>query len=235
MPLVKVGILCAGDREVAPFLGMIQDCAQTEKAMLVFYEGKIENVNVVTLFSGVCKVNAAIAAQILIDTYGCDVIINAGTAGGISQDAQILDTIVSTEAAYHDVAQGILTYFHPWLEDIYFKADDELLQIAQRAGKRLPSQRVIFGRMVTGEAFIEDEQREQIKRKYMPVSVDMETASIAHVCYVNRKPFIAVRTLTDDADHSASEMFESNCVRAAQLSAEFVQMMLSVSGWGEKK
>ncbi len=235
MHVVKVGILCAGDREVAPFLGMIQDCAQTEKAMLVFYEGKIENVNVVTLFSGVCKVNAAIAAQILIDTYGCDVIINAGTAGGISQDAQILDTIVSTEAAYHDVAQGILTDFHPWLEDIYFKTDDELLQIAQRTGKRLPSQRVIFGRMVTGEAFIEDEQREQIKRKYMPVSVDMETASIAHVCYVNRKPFIAVRTLTDDADHSASEMFESNCAMAAQLSAEFVQMMLSVSGWGEKK
>ena len=41
------------------------------------------NINVVALFSGVCKVNAAIAAQILIDTYKVDAIINAGTAGGL--------------------------------------------------------------------------------------------------------------------------------------------------------
>lgn len=231
---MKVGILCAGDREVAPFLSMIQNCVKSEKAMLVFCEGTLENVNVVTLFSGVCKVNAAIAAQILIDTYGCDAIINAGTAGGLGKDVQVLDTIVSTEAAYHDVAQGILTDFHPWMESIYFKADDEMLQLAYRAAEQCTSQRVVFGRMVTGEAFIKDEQREQINRCFEPLSVDMETASIAHVCYVNRKQFIAVRTLTDTADHSASELFESNCDKASQLSAEFVRTMLSVSRWGEK-
>ena len=86
---MRVGIICAGDREVAPFLPMIHDCKMTEKAMLKFYEGKISDVEVVVLFSGVCKVNAAIATQILIDTYHVNRIINAGTAGELVNDDRI--------------------------------------------------------------------------------------------------------------------------------------------------
>ena len=72
---MRVGIICAGDREVAPFLPVIHDCKMTEKAMLKFYEGKISDVEVVVLFAGVCKVNAVIATQILIDTYHVNRII----------------------------------------------------------------------------------------------------------------------------------------------------------------
>ena len=50
---MRVGIICAGDREVAPFLPIICECKTTEKAMLKFYEGTISNVDVVVLFSGV--------------------------------------------------------------------------------------------------------------------------------------------------------------------------------------
>lgn len=53
--------------------------------MLKFYEGKIHGIEVAALFSGVCKVNAAIAAQLLIDVFGTDIIINSGTAGGNGQ------------------------------------------------------------------------------------------------------------------------------------------------------
>ena len=125
---MRVGIICASDSELAPFLSIIDECKITEKTMLKFYEGKIEGIAVVALFSGVCKVNAAIAAQILIDTYGIDMIINAGAAGGMDPELEIFDSVISTEAAYHDVAPNILTEFHPWLESVYFKADQELLK-----------------------------------------------------------------------------------------------------------
>lgn len=120
---IKIGILCAGDSEVAPFIPMIEEKMVTEKAMLEFYHGNIEGIDIVTLFSGVCKVNAAIATQILIDTYGCNIIINSGTAGGMDDSLKIFDTVISSEVAYYDVDQGILTEFHPWLDSIYFKAD----------------------------------------------------------------------------------------------------------------
>ena len=64
---IKVGIICAGDREFTPFMEHIQNKIVSEKAMLHFYEGTINDVEVVALYSGVCKVNAAIATQILID------------------------------------------------------------------------------------------------------------------------------------------------------------------------
>ena len=60
---MKIGILCAGDDELAPFLPHIKGMKMTEKAMLKFYEGKLGEADVVTLYCGVCKVNAAIATQ----------------------------------------------------------------------------------------------------------------------------------------------------------------------------
>lgn len=81
---MKIGILCAGDDELAPFLPLIKGCCVTEKAMLKFYTGRIHGIDVAALFSGVCKVNAAIASQLLIDLFGVDAIINAGTAGGMA-------------------------------------------------------------------------------------------------------------------------------------------------------
>ena len=51
-------------------------------------------------FSGVCKVNAAIAAQLLIDVFCVDIIINSGTAGGMEPELEIFDTVISTEVCY---------------------------------------------------------------------------------------------------------------------------------------
>ena len=50
---------------------------------------------------------------------------------------------------------------------------------------------------MTGETFITDEGRQKINDKFAPFTVDMETASIAHVYNVNRIPFISIRCITD--------------------------------------
>lgn len=225
---MRIGILCAGDREVVPFLEVLNEDQKTEKAMLTFHEGTIGGVDVVTLYCGVCKVNAAIAAQILIDTFGVDLIINAGTAGGMNPELSILDVVISTEVAYHDVAPHILTEFHPWMENAFFKADPALLHLARKAVEKRPlTGAVRFGRMVTGEAFVTDAGRDGINQQYAPLSVDMETASIAHVCYVNQIPFIAIRCITDDAKHSGAEHFEENCARASAIARDVTVSLLS--------
>lgn len=142
----KIGIICAGDEELAPFLPEIEACRITEKAMLKIYEGKIYGVEIAALFSGVCKVNAAIAAQILIDTFGVDLIMNAGTAGGIDPGFQLFDTVISAECCYHDVAEDILTEFHPWMNSVFFRADERLLELSKAAVDKLK----LPGRVVLG-------------------------------------------------------------------------------------
>ena len=118
----KIGILCASDTELAPFLTRMHIEKVTEKAMLKFYEGTFGTVDAVAVYSGVCKVNAAIAAQILIDGFGADAVINAGTAGGMDKDVELFDTIAAEQTVYHDVADDILTEFHPWMKTSYFQA-----------------------------------------------------------------------------------------------------------------
>ena len=114
---------------------------------------------------------------------------------------------------YHDVAEDILTEFHPWLAENHFLADRHIL----------------FGTMATGEQFIEDGKRTEINEKFAPLSVDMETAGMAHVCHVNGIPFLSVRTITDTASHMGIENFEKNCEAASERAAEIVMGILRLS------
>lgn len=228
---MTIGIICAGDEELAPFLPLIENCKQTERAMLKFHRGQIDGTEVVALFSGVCRVNAAIAAQLLIDAFGVDRIINPGTAGGIHPGLELFDTVISTEVCYHDVAPDILTEFHPWMKSVFFEADRELVELSKTAVNKIrPAGKVIWGRMATGESFITDEGRQKIYDAFAPLTVDMEAAGIAHVCYVNGIPFLSIRCVTDTATHSGIGSFEENCARASRIAKDITVALLHEIG-----
>ncbi|HJC09597.1 MAG TPA: 5'-methylthioadenosine/S-adenosylhomocysteine nucleosidase [Candidatus Blautia merdigallinarum] len=225
---MKIGIICAGDEELSPFLPLIKDCKTVEKAMLKFYIGRIDGMEIAALFSGVCKVNAAIGVQLLVDLFGADMIINSGTAGGMDPGLDIFDTVISTEVCYHDVAPDILTEFHPWMESVFFKADLKLISLSKTAVKKIrPDGKVVWGRMATGESFITDEGRLRINQEFSPLTVDMETASIAHVCYVNRIPFLSIRCITDTAEHSGLDNFDENCAKASVIAKDITVALLT--------
>ena len=224
---MKIGIVCAGDEELAPFLPLIKNCKTTEKAMLKFYAGQIDGIEVVALFSGVCKVNAAIATQLLIDVFCVDIIINSGTAGGMDPGLEIFDTVISTEVCYHDVAPDILTEFHLWMNSAFFAADSTLVELSKSAVDKLAtSGKIVWGRMATGESFITDECRQKINGEFAPLTVDMETAGIAHVCYANEIPFIAIRCVTDTEKHRGVDNFDKNCARASNIAKDITIALL---------
>lgn len=224
---MKIGIIGAVELEVAPFLDMMDNYAVTERALLKFCEGHIADVPVVVVFCGVGKVNAALATTLLIETFACEAIINAGTSGGMDARLRIFDTVVSTEVAHHDVDASILRDYHPHRESIYFPAGEGLLALAHQAAEMVTDRQVLFGRMMTGEAFIDDSNRAPILEKFAPLSVDMETAAVAQVCAAFGLPYISVRSITDDAEHSGIGTFEENCAIAAQRSGDFVRAMLA--------
>ncbi len=221
----RIGILCASDTELAPFLECMHAPKATEKAMLKFYEGTIRQAQTAAVFSGVCKVNAAIAAQLLIEEFHAGLVVNAGTAGAIHESVRPFDTVIAERSAYHDVADDILTEFHPRMQSVYFQSDQKLLAIAKDYAPTAKYP-ILFGTIVTGEQFIAGNERDRISKRFAPLAVDMETASVAHVCYVHKLPFIAVRTITDTASHNGMESFEKNCEAASRISAEIVADLL---------
>lgn len=84
--------------------------------------------------------------------------------------------------------------------------------------------------MVTGETFITDEGRQEINDEFAPLTVDMETASMAHVCYVNGIPFIAVRCITDTAAQNGIGNFEENCAKASGIASDITAALIKELG-----
>ncbi|MCB2299278.1 5'-methylthioadenosine/S-adenosylhomocysteine nucleosidase [Clostridium tagluense] len=154
-------------------------------------------------------------------------IILTGVAGALNKQLEIGDIVISSEVAYHDVSPGILTEYHPWMEDIYFRPDVELLKLCENVSKSFSiTSKCHVGRIITGEAFITNNERESLIEKFNPICVDMESASVAHTCYVNNIPFIIIRSVSDGANENASETFAINIEMAALNSIKLVEELI---------
>ena len=146
--------------------------------------------------SGIGKVNAAIQTVEMIRQYKPDVIISSGCAGGNGDDINVQDVVVSTQLAYHDVycgeAIGHSVYGQVQGLPARFEADSHLLRVAQQTGAKP-------GLIVTGDWFVDskDKMREIIGHFPDAKAVDMESAAIAHTCYIYKVPFISFRVISD--------------------------------------
>ncbi len=92
---MNIGIIGAMEEEVK-FLIRDMDFKRKEvKAKMEFSLGRIHNKNVVIVTSGIGKVNAAVCAQILIDDFKVDYIINVGIAGGTKENIYPGDIVIA--------------------------------------------------------------------------------------------------------------------------------------------
>lgn len=224
---MRIGVIGPSEEEIMAFISKISEKKQTEHAMLKFYSGIYEGVEVVSVVCGVCKVNASIATQLLIDKFEVTHIVLIGVAGALSNQVEIGDVVISSEVAYHDVASEILTEYHPWMKDIYFKADGKLLELCRdAANSTLITNKYHTGRIITGETFITHNERERLIQQFTPLCVDMESASVAHTCYVNNIPFVVIRSISDNADENGSDKFEINVEIVAQNSITVVDGLI---------
>ena len=111
------------------------------------------------------------------------------------------------------------------MNSVYFYADENLLQSA-KAYSNITKRVILYGTTVCGEQLVIEENREQILTVFTPLCTDMETAAVAHVCYVNKLPFSDRRTITDTAGNKGIGEFEKNCAAASAISAEIVCALL---------
>ena len=175
---MKIGIIVAMDKEL-------------QQLRPLFPEDKV-----ILQKSGIGKVNAAIQTVEMIRQYKPDVIISSGCAGGNGDDINVQDVVVSTQLAYHDVycgeAIGHSVYGQVQGLPARFEADAHLLRVAQQTGAKP-------GLIVTGDWFVDskDKMREIIGHFPDAKAVDMESAAIAHACYIYKVPFISFRVISD--------------------------------------
>ena len=98
-----IGIIGAMEEEVAALKDDMEVQETIEQASMVFCKGTLCGKEVVVVRSGIGKVNAGICAQILVDRFQVDTLINTGIAGSLDAKIDIGDMVISTDALYHDM------------------------------------------------------------------------------------------------------------------------------------
>jgi len=220
-------IICAIKNEAKPFLTALENVKKEKCASLKVYIGTINGIDVMVARCGVGLERAAAATQALIDNFKILRMIMSGTAGGVDKKLKIGDTIVSEEILYHERKTKVLQSDSSFDVDTVFKADESLLLTAKKAIENNPlSQKVYFGRITSGSKFLSGKGFKEVAEKFHPMCVDMETAAVAHVCAINKTPFIAVRSITDTPEKSGLLNFYKNVVQASNNSYSVVEKLL---------
>lgn len=160
-------------------------------------EGVLAGNEVVLWQCGIGKVNAAVGTLRLIQEHHPDVILSTGLAGGIDKCLSVMDVVVGSQAVYHDVWCGMGNeYGQVQGLPARFDADARLLKVA-RATADGPY--VKEGLLCTGDQFITDKEALSVIKSKFPegLACEMESAAIAHTCYMMQIPFMSIRVISD--------------------------------------
>ena len=153
-----IGIIGAMEEEVAALKSEMADAKVTEFASMTFYKGTLCGKDAVVVRSGIGKVNAAICAQILVDKFGVDTLINTGIAGSLDVRIDIGDMVISTDAVHHDMDATIFGDAIgqvPRMDTRTFPADPHLVELAVKANEKAnPQIHTFTGRVASGDQFL---------------------------------------------------------------------------------
>lgn len=198
-----IGIIGIMDEEVIAVKRRMHVARQTEIAGMEFFIGTIDEKEVVVVQCGIGKVNAAVCTQILIDIFKVEYMINTSFAGGLNPELQIADIVVASD----------LLGDSKEVEDkkkAYFEANQKLLIAAREAAEGLRGNRGVYvGRIASNDEFIcSIRLQDDIYTTFTAYCAEMEGTAIAHTCFLNQVPFVAIRTISDKVDPSGEISFE---------------------------
>ncbi len=226
-----IGIIGAMEEEVRGLIVTMDEVKVVNKASMEFNEGRLLGKDVVVVKSGIGKVNAAVCAQILVDEFGADAIINTGIAGSLDERIDIGDMVISTDAVHHDMDASIFgdpLGQVPRMNTMFFPADMALAEKAKAINEEVnPQIKTYLGRVASGDQFVSDKDKKaQIRENFSPLCVEMEGAAIAHVAYLNDCPYLIVRSISDKADDSATMDYQTFEQKAVENSTSFMRALI---------
>lgn len=233
---VTLGVIGAMESEIKRLLAKMGDCQVDERYGLRFYVGELAGQRLVLVKSGVGKVMAARCAQMLIDFYAPDYLVNTGVAGGLSAHLRVGDIVLGAELLQHDFditafgyAKGNVNDDEHKSDATLFCADETLLRLAQEAGAG--EHRVLRGRIATGDVFVAGkEAKAAITAQFAADAAEMEGAAIAQVAEACGVPFLVIRAISDLADGSATESFDTFEQQTADVSAQLLEKLAEKLG-----
>ena len=164
---------------------------------------------ILAYLGGVGKVNAAMSAQLFIDRFHPDWIVNAGVAGSFL-DLPIGTIVLAKDFVQHDVdttAMGDPIGMVSTVDRVDFPTTEPERLSALLTALGTEHQ---VGRVATGEVFMTKGSRaDWVAKTFSPTLCEMEGGAIAQVCMRNGVKFTALKSVSDRLcqENNAEEYF----------------------------
>lgn len=190
----NIGILVAMEEEAAPVVLelSLEKCGQSP---YIYYKGQYEENRIWLLVTGIGVWAASAAVQYMISILKCDTILNLGTCG--------------SSGAFEIGEQICVSRAYPYFFDLT-QFGREPFEVPQHGRwQELPT---IKGYrkapcFTTTHFAAEPLDTKGTEAEYV---IEMECYGAAYTAKLNKIPFYAVKVVSDNADHHASEDFYNN-------------------------
>ncbi len=223
----KIGIIFAMYEELNSFLENVKVTNMEKIYELDFYETIINNNKCILVESGVGKVNASRTTQILIDKYDVDYVFNVGVAGGVDEKLNVGDIVIGDKLIQHDFDITAFNHEKGFITGVgdYLCSDIGLIEKFKNTANILANNeyKITKGVIASGDIFCtEIKMKEKIFSKFNAQCVEMEGAAIAQVCYLDKVPFIVIRSISDSPNGKNAMVFDEFLKLASKRCADIL-------------
>ncbi len=192
----------------------------------------LSSLEVSLLSPGICAetgvdrigpVHAAATLARALERIPCDIVVNAGTAGGFeSQGQRIADLVVARDTMFHDARIALGGFDAVARAHTRLSADDAMLA---RLSAALDAR---AGLVSTGASLDATADELALFARHGALAKEMELAALGVVCREHRRPLVALKGITDLVDHHepTHEAFVRNLARTSARVAEAIGPLL---------
>ena len=192
-----------------------------------FVFGSFVDTPIAVTWTGMGKVNAAMITMLALQHFQPQALIATGIAGALHPDHLTGDVVLAERVIQYDYGEltaagvQIRATKNPLTNEpnpLFFPADPQLIQCATTQlnkikllqlseSQALRSPRIHVGVLVTGDSFAPLlVNRRALHEEFSAEAIDMESAAMAQVCWVQRMPFLAIRGISDTNDMALTQI-----------------------------
>lgn len=227
----KIGIIAAMQEEMNAIKEIMENITEKQIYELTFIEGKINEKDCVLVQCGVGKVNSSRVTQILIDNFDIEYIINVGSAGTANNELDIGDIVIGNKLVQHDFDITAFGHEKGYISNIgeSIESDSKLIQKFETVINHIGNKeyKIKIGTIASGDIFCtENTMKEKINKKFDADAIEMEGAAIAQVCYLDKIPFIIVRSISDSPNGKNNITFEKYLELASKRCSEIIKKFI---------
>lgn len=217
--------------EMEAIKSIMEDIEEVRIYDLTFFTGKINQKECVLVECGVGKVNSSRTTQILIDKFEIEYIINVGSAATANEELEIGDIVIGKILVQHDFDITAFGHKKGYISNVgeNVESDKALVEKFEETINKMENKdyKIKIGTIASGDIFCtEVAMKKKINSKFDADAIEMEGAAIAQVCYLDKIPFIIVRSISDNPNGKNEITFEEYLQLASKRCSEILKNVI---------